>query len=149
MLAHCGCGPLHKVIYALVFNSRHLTLIAAKGWVCSLMHSIHSSLIPRLPQGLGMRLPIFNPSPKHIPLPTALAPISHAQIQPGLGLSESWYSWIISLSSLGEFTGAITYGVLLRFFLTKHLMLVNLSVAAIGGLFYGIGKFGWMLLIGK
>jgi len=115
----------------------------------SLVHSIDSSLVPKLPHGLGMRLPIFNPSPKHISLPTALAPISHAQIQPGLGLSESWYSWIISLSSLGEFTGAITYGVLLRFFLTKHLMLVNLSVAAIGGLFYGIGKFGWMLLIGK
>ena len=93
--------------------------------------------------------PPLDPPLKHIPLPTALAPISHAQIQPGLGLSETWYSWIISLSSLGEFTGAITYGVLLRFFLTKHLMLVNLSVAATGGLFYGIGKFGWMLLIGK
>jgi len=101
---------------------------------------------------MGTRLSLlFNHSPKHIPLPTALVPISHThvQIQPGLGLSETWYSWVIGLSSLGEFTGAITYGVLLHFFLTKHLMLVNLSVAAIGGLFYGIGKFGWMLLIGK
>jgi len=43
----------------------------------------------------------------------------------------------------------LPFGVLLRFFLTKHLMLVNLIVAAIGGLFYGIGKFGWMLLIGE
>ncbi len=70
------------------------------------------------------------------------------QEQPGLGLSETWYSWVVSISSLGELIGAIVSGVLLRWFYSKHVMLVNLCIIAVGGIIYGIGKFGWMLILG-
>ena len=53
------------------------------------------------------------------------------------------------MSSVGEFTGAIAMGFLIRHLYTKHLMLANLSVCVIGGIFYSIGKFGWMLMIGQ
>ena len=71
------------------------------------------------------------------------------QLQPGLGLSETWYSWIVSIISVGELAGAVATSVLLRKVFTKFLMLANLSLCAIGGLLYGVGEYGWMLLIGK
>ncbi len=74
--------------------------------------------------------------------------ISILQEQPGLGLSETWYSWVVSMSSFGEFVGAIVSSVLLRWFYTKHVMLVNLCIIAVGGIIYGIGKSGWMLILG-
>lgn len=77
---------------------------------------------------------------------TALCP---QQIQPGLGLSETWYSWIVSIQSTGELVGAILFGLLMRWLYAKHLMLANLAVCASGGLVFGIGKYGWMLLIGE
>ena len=70
-------------------------------------------------------------------------------MQPGLDLSEEWYSWIVGIGSIGEFIGAVLIGVLMKRFYTKHLMLVILFNSAIGGLLYGIGKYGWMLLMGK
>ena len=71
------------------------------------------------------------------------------QVQPGLGLSETWYSWIVGVASVGEITAAITIAILLRCSVyAKHLLLIGLAVGATGGIFYGIGKNGWMLLIG-
>lgn len=70
------------------------------------------------------------------------------QIQPGLGLSETWYSWIVSVQSLGELIGAIAAGIVLRWFYTKYLMLSALTFSGCGGLLFGIGRHGWMLLIG-
>ena len=40
-------------------------------------------------------------------------------------------------------------GMLLRWMYAKHLMLLELSVCAAGALLYSIGKFGWMLLLGR
>ena len=71
------------------------------------------------------------------------------QIQPGLGLSETWYSWIVSIQSTGELVGAVLIGLLMRWLYAKHLMLANLAVSASGGLVFGIGRYGWMLLIGE
>lgn len=70
------------------------------------------------------------------------------QIQPGLGLSETWYSWIVSVQSLGELVGAIAAGIVLRWLYTKYLMLSALALCGCGGLLYGVGRYGWMLLIG-
>ena len=70
------------------------------------------------------------------------------QVQPGLGLSETWYSWIVSIQSIGELAGAIAISLLLRWFYTKYLMLISLAVCGGGGVLYGVGKYGWMLLIG-
>lgn len=72
----------------------------------------------------------------------------HTQIQPGLGLSETWYSWIVSVQSIGELAGAIVVGILLRWLYTKHLILSALALSACGGLLFGVGKYSWMLLIG-
>ena len=71
------------------------------------------------------------------------------QLQPGLGLSETWYSWIVSIISVGELAGAVATSVLMRKVFIKFLMLANLSLCAFGGLLYGVGEYGWMLLIGK
>ena len=70
------------------------------------------------------------------------------QVQPGLGLSEMWYSWIVSIMSVGELAGAAATSMLLRRVYTKLLMLANLALCACGGLLYGVGESGWMLLIG-
>jgi MFS family permease len=70
-------------------------------------------------------------------------------LQPGLGLSETWYSWIVSIISVGELAGAVATSVLMRKVFIKFLMLANLSLCAFGGLLYGVGKYGWMLLIGR
>ena len=69
-------------------------------------------------------------------------------MQPGLGLSETWYSWIVSILSVGELAGAVATYILLRRIYTKYLMLANLCLCACGGLLYGVGVFGWMLLLG-
>ena len=69
-------------------------------------------------------------------------------MQPGLGLSEGWYSWIVGVVSIGELAGAAGVSLLLRWFYTKHLMLTTLAVCGLGGLLFGIGRYGWMLLMG-
>ena len=71
------------------------------------------------------------------------------QVQPGLGLSESWYSWIVSVLSIGELTGAVVISILLRWVYTKYMMLSSLALAVCGGVLYSIGKYGWMILIGE
>ena len=64
-------------------------------------------------------------------------------------MSETWYTWIISISSIGELLGAVVYGVLSRRVYVKWLLLSSILSAFLGGLLFGIGKYGWMLLIGK
>jgi MFS family permease len=70
-------------------------------------------------------------------------------VQPGLGLNETWYSWIVSILSIGEFSGAVVTSLLLRRIFTKYVMLANLSLCAFGGLLYGVGENSWMLLTGR
>ena len=54
----------------------------------------------------------------------------------------------MSIASVGEVVGAVAVGIVSRRFCTKYIMLVLLMICAAGGLVFGIGKFGWMLLIG-
>ena len=79
----------------------------------------------------------------------SLIVLMRMQVQPGLGLSETWYSWIVSIISVGELVGAVATSILLQKVFTKFLMLVNLLLCGLGGLLYGLGQYGWMLLIGK
>ena len=72
-----------------------------------------------------------------------------SQIQPGLGLSEVWYTVIVSVQSLGELTGAVIMGTLSRWVYTKVITLISLAICFTGALLYGIGKAGWMLLVGE
>lgn len=71
------------------------------------------------------------------------------QVGPGLGLSEIWYAGIVGVLSVGQLIGALLVGVLFRYVYTKHLLLGSLACIAAGGVFYGIGSYGWMLLIGE
>ena len=70
------------------------------------------------------------------------------QVQPGLGLSETWYSWLVSILSIGEFAGAVVTSLLLRKIYIKYLLLAYLALCAFGGLLYGVGQNGWMLFTG-
>ena len=70
-------------------------------------------------------------------------------MQPGLGLNEAWYTWIVSISSAGELIGAIAFGNLSRYIYIKWLLLTSLAFNILGGTLYGIGKYGWMLLAGE
>ena len=78
-----------------------------------------------------------------------LARSFRAQVAPGLGLSENWYAGIVSILSVGQVIGALLVGVLSRYLYIKHLILGSLACIAAGGIFYGIGSYGWMLLIGQ
>ena len=69
--------------------------------------------------------------------------------RPGLGLSETWYSCIVGIMSLGQLAGAIMVGILSRYMYIKYLMLAALGLTTIGGVLYGIGSYGWMILIGQ
>lgn len=70
------------------------------------------------------------------------------QNEPGLGLNELWYSWIVSIVSVGQLLGAVSVGLLTKLFFTKYILLTMLGVCCSGGILYAIGKYGWMLLIG-
>ena len=70
------------------------------------------------------------------------------QVQPGLGLSELWYSCIVSVISVGQLTGAVSVGLLSKHLPTKYILLGMLCLCCSGGVFYAVGKYGWMLLIG-
>lgn len=68
-------------------------------------------------------------------------------MEPGLDLNETWYSWIISIASVGELLGALTLGVIMRRVHSKLLLLaIQVSLIA-GGILYGVGSYGWMLLL--
>lgn len=70
-------------------------------------------------------------------------------VRPGLGLSETWYSGIVGILSLGQLAGAVMVGILSRYMLIKYLVLIALGLTAAGGVLYGIGRYGWMVLIGQ
>ena len=70
------------------------------------------------------------------------------QVQSGLGLSELWYSCIVSVISVGQLTGAVSVGLLSKHLPTKYILLGVLCLCCSGGVFYAVGKYGWMLLIG-
>lgn len=53
------------------------------------------------------------------------------------------------MQSVGEFLGAIIFGTLSRRVYIKYLLLVALFLAFGGGILFGVGLNGWMLLFGK
>lgn len=71
---------------------------------------------------------------------------SHVQVQAGLGLSEFWYSWIVSVTSIGLFIGSILLGFLTRWIYAKYLFVGNLLVCIAGSVLYAVARNGWMLL---
>ena len=70
------------------------------------------------------------------------------QITPGLNLSESWYTLIVSANSVGVIVAAIIYSIISRSVYYKLLIITVLIVNILGGLLYAIANNGWTLLSG-
>ena len=69
------------------------------------------------------------------------------KIEPGLGLSETWYTLIVCMGSVGEFLGAVLYGISSRHVYVKVALIVELTIEFAGGVFYAVASNGWMLLV--
>lgn len=70
------------------------------------------------------------------------------QITPGLGLSESWYTLIVSASSTGVIVAAMIYSIINRFVYYKLLIITVLIINILGGMLYANANNGWTLLSG-
>ena len=68
---------------------------------------------------------------------------------PGLGQSESIYSWAVTMYSTGELAGALVAGQLIKYVPYRHAILWACGALIFGSLFYGIAVTGWMVLVGR
>ena len=66
-------------------------------------------------------------------------------------MNEVWYSFIVSIASIGQLVGALIVGFITRMRLIKfkYIMLTSFVICFIGGILYLFTINGWMLLIGK
>ena len=71
------------------------------------------------------------------------------QFEPGLGESDKFYSWVISVSNIGGFLGGI-----LGIFFTTILpywfsFMISLACHTFGFLLYAIVSQGWMMIVSR
>ena len=71
------------------------------------------------------------------------------QIEPGLGLSEFFYSWSITAISIGQFTGALLAGVLVKVLSYWPVTFGALLAHTIGYLLYAFATEGWMMMFAR
>lgn len=65
--------------------------------------------------------------------------------EPGLNLTEDWYSAVISAGNIGGFIGAITYGLLSKYIHVRLGLIFELVMELAGGLLYALTSNGWCL----
>ena len=71
------------------------------------------------------------------------------QFEPGLGESEVFYSWVISVNNIGGFLGGIA-GMLCTTILPYWFsFMISLACHTFGFLLYAVVTHGWMLIIGR
>ena len=68
---------------------------------------------------------------------------------PGMGLSEYFYSWAVSMYSVGELISAPLSGVATKYIPYRYTILLSSISLAIGGLIYAVAVQGWMILIAR
>ena len=68
---------------------------------------------------------------------------------PGLGLSESFYSWAVSMYSIGELIGAPLAGYMTKYIPYRFTLLLSALLLAIGCFFYAMSLYGWMVLVAR
>ena len=78
-----------------------------------------------------------------------LLSLNFVQVVPGLGLSETWYSWAVSAQSIGIFVGALLFSVFARSFYYKYIIIGSLFIAISSGVIYGFAFQGWMVITGS
>ena len=71
------------------------------------------------------------------------------QIEPGLGESELFYSWVIALFNIGALFGAVGSGLLIKYIPYWHLILLTLLTHTVGYILYAISNQGWVIMISK
>uniref|UniRef100_A0A1X7UMI9 Uncharacterized protein n=1 Tax=Amphimedon queenslandica TaxID=400682 RepID=A0A1X7UMI9_AMPQE len=80
---------------------------------------------------------------------TSSSNTSESEVVPGLGLSETWYSWAVSAQSIGIFVGALLFSVFARSFYYKYIIIGSLFIAISSGVIYGFAVQGWMVIAGS
>lgn len=74
---------------------------------------------------------------------------TYFQIAPGLGESELFYSWVISIFNIGALFGAVGCGLLIKYLPYWHLILFILVTHSIGYVLYAISYEGTLIMISK
>ena len=74
---------------------------------------------------------------------------SHIQIEPGLGESELFYSFLISALNVGGAIGGIASGSLVRFVPYWYLFLTALISHTVAFVIYCLSYQGWLMLISR
>ena len=71
------------------------------------------------------------------------------QILPGLGRSEFFYSWTITIYSLGEVIMAPLAGYSTRIVPYWYILAIGILMQMFGYIIYAVGSAGWMLLLSR
>ena len=71
------------------------------------------------------------------------------QFELGLGLSEEFYSWVISINNIGGFLGGIAGMIFTTTLPYWFSFMISLACHTAGFLLYATVSHGWMLIIGR
>ena len=71
------------------------------------------------------------------------------QLEPGLGESEAFYSWVITVFNIGAIVGALSGGLLLKFLPYWHMLLTSLFLHTLGYVLYAVATTGWLIMFSK
>jgi len=73
----------------------------------------------------------------------------HAQVQYGLGQSESFYAWLIAVFNFGSVFGAAAGGFLVKFLPYWYLFAASLVAHTTGYVLYAVTYQGWLIMLSK
>ena len=71
------------------------------------------------------------------------------QVESGLGQSESFYAWVITVFNVGAIIGSLMGGFLLKWVPYWHLVLSSLSLHTLGYIIYAVATSGWVVMVSK
>lgn len=72
-----------------------------------------------------------------------------SQLEPGLGLTEQFYSASIALFYTGEFIGAIIAGFLIQIVPYWYVTLASLLIYTVSYVMYALTTMGWLLILSR
>ena len=78
-----------------------------------------------------------------------LLTVNFLQVEPGLGESEAFYSWVITVFNVGAILGSLSGGLLLKWVPYWHLLLGSLVFHTLGYILYAVASTGWLIMLSK
>ena len=72
-----------------------------------------------------------------------------SQFEPGLGKSEEFYSWLVTVLNAGTMIGGLASTVLLNLFPYWHLVLSSLILHTLGYVLYALANSGWIMMLSR